>query len=81
MRKEAKANSEDLKNLALFTIEDSVAAYYQAEKRGFFTGEEKELLDRGVEMGLIIARAARVSTYDITAAFLSMTPAKKRGKR
>ena len=36
MGKEAKVTLKDFKELALFTIEDSVSAYYRAKKGAFF---------------------------------------------
>ena len=36
MGKEAKVTLKDFKELALFTIEDSVFAYYRAKKGAFF---------------------------------------------
>ncbi len=74
MGKEAKVTLKDFKELALFTIEDSVSAYYRAKKRGFFSEEEGELLDRAVEVALAIAKAAKVDGFGITTAVLSKTP-------
>ena len=74
MGKEAKATLKDFKELALRTIEDSVSDYYQAKKRGFFSEEEGELLDRAVEVAIAMANAGKVDGFTITAAFLSKTP-------
>lgn len=78
MGMEVKVTLKDYKELALFAIEDSVSDYYRAKRRGFFSEEEGELLDRAVEVALAMATSAKIDGFDITTAVLSKTPSQIR---